>query len=58
MNLKLGKRFRIQTGRTRQLLGIRKWFDFEWQRDIVCDELMVASVTVFKVSFVYLGTAA
>jgi hypothetical protein len=45
------KRFRIQTGR-----GDRA-FAWEWIEDMLSDDLMVASVTVFGISFVWLGTA-
>lgn len=58
MVLKLTKKLRIQTGRTKQLIGIKKWFYLEWVTDITSDKLMSASLTMFGISFVYLGTAA
>jgi hypothetical protein len=45
------KRFRIQKGRC------PKKFNAQWVPDIVSDELMVAELTVFGISFVWLGTA-
>lgn len=45
------KRFKIQRNRTDKL------FAWEWEPDQL-GGLMVASVTIFRVSFVLLGTAA
>jgi hypothetical protein len=45
------KRFCIQRDRS------RKNFQWEWILDTLSDDLMVASVTIFKISFVWLGTA-
>jgi hypothetical protein len=45
------KRIKIQKGRT------DKFFAFEWEQDQL-GGLMIASVTIFGWSFVWLGTAA
>jgi hypothetical protein len=45
------KRFRIQRFRC------DRPFHWEWQGDMMSDALMVASLTVFGISFVWLGTA-
>lgn len=50
MDKQLHRRVRIQTGRSDNLFG------FEWVPDQI-EGLMVASVTVFGISLVYLGTA-
>jgi hypothetical protein len=45
------KRFRVQRYRCEKL------FNFEYVLDVMSDDLMVASVTILGVSFVWLGTA-
>jgi len=57
-SLRLTRNLHIQIGRTRQLPGWKKWFYWERQLDILSDDIMSASLTLFGVSFVYLGTAA
>ena len=47
----------IQTKRTKRHVGWRKYFWLEWESDMM-GGLMVASITLFGVSFVLLGTSA
>ena len=55
--IRLSKHFRIQPYRTIKMAGVRRWFGVEWEPDML-GGVMVASITLFGISFVYLGTAA